>query len=146
MDYPIQRESENIDHWVSQIQRRLGAWNVSHSSMADEEYIVLRIMGEEKEMMAGAVGCRWGSVLELEFIWVAQVKQRAGLGSRLLNEIESIASRQGCTTAFTNSFSFQAPDFYKKHGYETMGVVSGFPDGVSKVFLRKDLPDANKSE
>jgi hypothetical protein len=46
---------------------------------------------------------------------------------------------RGCHNIFTNTYSFQAPEFYSKFGYESMGVVSGFPDRVTKHFFKKKL-------
>ncbi len=139
MDHPIHRETENVDNIISQIRNGLGSWNVSQSSIADGEDIVLTIKKEDGSIIAGIVGWLWGAGLELEFLWVDREEQGKGLGSKLLAELERIAINKGCFSVCTNSYSFQSPAFYSKYGYETMGVVSGFPDGVTKHFLKKDL-------
>jgi hypothetical protein len=36
--------------------------------------------------------------------------------------------------------SFQAPDFYRKLGYEEFGRLDDFPPGHSRLFFRKNLP------
>jgi predicted N-acetyltransferase YhbS len=75
----------------------------------------------------------------LEYLWVDINEQGKGLGSQLLRELERIATDKGCHNIFTNTYSFQAPEFYSKFGYESMGVVSGFPDRVTKHFFKKKL-------
>jgi ribosomal protein S18 acetylase RimI-like enzyme len=35
--------------------------------------------------------------------------------------------------------SFQAPQFYEKLGYKTVGVFKEYPDGIKKFFLEKKL-------
>lgn len=46
---------------------------------------------------------------------------------------------KGCRLILLDSFSFQAPDFYKKHGYREYGVVEDHPKGHSQHFLEKRL-------
>ncbi|WP_413226985.1 hypothetical protein [Burkholderia arboris] len=43
------------------------------------------------------------------------------------------------TYAFASMISFQAPDFYRKHGYETFGEVPCEPEGAARVFMVKVL-------
>jgi len=38
-----------------------------------------------------------------------------------------------------DSYSFQAPDFYKKLGYQEFGLLEGFPAEHSRHFLWKEL-------
>ncbi|MBY0276219.1 hypothetical protein K2Z84_12810 [Candidatus Binatia bacterium] len=38
------------------------------------------------------------------------------------------------------SYTFQAPDLYVKHGYQVFGVLDDCPPGHQQVFLRKSLP------
>ncbi|MDE0037167.1 MAG: hypothetical protein OXU77_06325 [Gammaproteobacteria bacterium] len=37
------------------------------------------------------------------------------------------------------TYSFQAPDFYERHGYERFGELDDYPGDQSLVFLRKRL-------
>lgn len=38
------------------------------------------------------------------------------IGSSFLNQAESTAKERGCKYVFLDTFDFQAPEFYKKHG------------------------------
>jgi len=42
--------------------------------------------------------------------------------------------------AFLDTFTFQAPDFYVKHGYEIYARADDWPVGHAHFFLRKALP------
>ena len=64
---------------------------------------------------------------------------RGRFGSRLLREAEAEAKRRGCARAVLYTISFQAPDFYRKQGYEAFGEVPCEPDGASRVFMVKVL-------
>jgi hypothetical protein len=41
--------------------------------------------------------------------------------------------------AYLDTFSFQAPDFYKKLGYEVFGELQDFPHGHQRYFMKKRL-------
>lgn len=48
--------------------------------------------------------------------------------------------RRGCTHIFVTSFTFQAPDFYQRHGYKETFRWESVPTlGRDDVHLRKDL-------
>jgi GNAT superfamily N-acetyltransferase len=139
MDYKIYRETEAVDKTIASIRSNLGNWNVSQSTIDDGENIVLTIKKDDGTLIAGIVAWLWGAGIELEYLWVDINEQGKGLGSQLLRELERIATDKGCHNIFTNTYSFQAPEFYSKFGYESMGVVSGFPDRVTKHFFKKKL-------
>ena len=52
---------------------------------------------------------------------------------------EKEARKRGVKNAFVDSFSFQAPGFYKKLGYREFGKLKDFPAGHSRSFLTKAL-------
>lgn len=65
-----------------------------------------------------------------------------GLGSRLLLAFEAHASQHGCKVCILDTFSFQAPEFYKRHGYSVLHEMGGFPEGHRKFTLQRVLPAA----
>lgn len=85
----------------------------------------------------GNYGCfNW---LYVDTLWVSDEARGHGNGSRLLQAIENEAIKNGCTSVYLDTFSFQAPEFYKKLGYTIFGELDNFPDGYSRIFLRKEL-------
>ena len=40
-----------------------------------------------------------------------------------------------------DTMSWQAPDFYKKHGYSVIGILPDIPSGNQKYLLMKALQD-----
>jgi hypothetical protein len=46
---------------------------------------------------------------------------------------------RGCLNAFLETFSFQAPLFYQKLGYEVFGRADDWPVGHTHYFLKKRL-------
>lgn len=50
---------------------------------------------------------------------------------------ESEAKQRGCKYAFVDTFSFQAPIFYKKHGYQEVFTLEEYPYTEKKHYYTK---------
>ncbi|HGG0583364.1 MULTISPECIES: GNAT family N-acetyltransferase [Bacillus] len=73
------------------------------------------------------------------FLWVSEEYRHEGYGSKLIKLIEEFAIEKGCRLINLDTFSFQAPDFYKKHGYKVIGVSEDHPKGHNHYYLEKRL-------
>ena len=83
-------------------------------------------------------GTYWGWMY-IDILWVHEDYRRKGLGSKLLTEAEKEAVRRGCHHVHVDTMSWQAPKFYEKHGYETIGILPDIPKGNQKHLLMKAL-------
>lgn len=93
------------------------------------------------ELAAGLSGWTWGSAAGIGMLWVHEDRRGTGTGARLLAAFEDEAAARGCTHVFVTSFTFQAPDFYRRHGYVEMFRWESVPTpGRDDVHLRKELP------
>ncbi|MEV6834926.1 N-acetyltransferase [Streptomyces sp. NPDC051133] len=91
-------------------------------------------------LAGGLVGHTWTAWLHVTYLWVDAVHRGAGLGSRLLAEAEALArTTRGCTASRLETWDFQAPGFYKKQGYQVVGVVPDYPPGITEFTLTKRL-------
>lgn len=107
--------------------------------VAPAEELTVRIE-ENGELVAGVSGWTWGQAAGIAMTWVGENHRRHGLGSVLLGEFEEEAKQRGCTHVFVTSFTFQAPDFYRRHGYkETFRWESVPTVGRDDVHMRKIL-------
>jgi hypothetical protein len=52
---------------------------------------------------------------------------------------EKEAKRRGAKNVYVDTFSFQAPEFYKKIGYREFGRLKDFPVGHHRSWLTKAL-------
>jgi GNAT superfamily N-acetyltransferase len=80
----------------------------------------------------------WG-ILYIEALFVEEQYRRKGLGSALLNKVETNARKVGATLVHTDTFDFQSKDFYLKHGYEIFGILEDCPKGHKRYYLKKNL-------
>ena len=97
---------------------------------------------------AGAVtGGLWGRTM-YRWLWVWHLvlpegMRRQGLGTRLMRAAAAEATARGCLGAMLDTFSFQAPGFYRRLGYEVFGTVEDMPPGHHVQFMKKRLvPDS----
>jgi ribosomal protein S18 acetylase RimI-like enzyme len=91
------------------------------------------------QLTAGIYGWLWGAYLEIECLWVEKAMRGQGAGRRLVQKLEAATVSRGAHTAVLDTFSFQAPGFYEKLGYEVFGIVEGYGDDHDKRFMRKRL-------
>jgi ribosomal protein S18 acetylase RimI-like enzyme len=90
-------------------------------------------------IVGGALARWWGQCCELQQIWVDKDHRSVGIGRRLVQMVEGEARVRGCALLYLDTFSFQAPAFYLKLGYEVACELKGFPNNVSKFVMRKSL-------
>jgi len=89
--------------------------------------------------VGGALARWWGQCCELQQIWVDKHHRNVGIGRRLVRMVEAEARTRGCSLLYLDTFTFQAPAFYVKLGYDVACELKGFPNDVSKFVMRKSL-------
>jgi len=77
----------------------------------------------------------------IEVLWVDDACRGSGLGKRLMEQAEREAIARGCVAAQVDTLSFQAPDFYRKLGFEVVGRIEGFPAGHDRYFMLRRFVD-----
>ncbi|QQX82449.1 GNAT family N-acetyltransferase [Shewanella sp. KX20019] len=110
-----------------------------YDNMGDEETIPLSVVarGEAGELIGGVSGRTIYNNFLIEVVWVEKSARGTGLGRRLMLRAEEEAKKRGCLAAQLDTLSFQAPMFYRKLGFESVGVVPGFPGSPERYFMLK---------
>ena len=121
------------------VRDHLDTFNVAVTGLAEYHTLSVFLRDEHEEVLGGLLGNIWGGWLHVAFLWVAEPLRGRGYGRQLLEAAERYAVQRGCTRAWLTTFSFQAPEFYPKLGYETFAVLEGHPDGHRHHFLQKRL-------
>ncbi|MFB6366109.1 GNAT family N-acetyltransferase [Paenibacillus elgii] len=138
MNYHLERVASGSDEHGF-VRNQLLAYNLKNVD-ASFETINFVVKNENQEIIGGLFSRRFGEGIFVEMLWVDEGSRKSGLGSRLLEEIEQAGRQQDVKLIYLDTFSFQAPDFYKKHCFEVFGTLEDFPvQGCTKYFLKKTL-------
>ena len=127
---------------VQYLEDRLYEFNSAATGITDGEWLAIFVRDDDHRIVAGICGNTWGGCAEIRQFWVEEARRKQELGTRLLAAAEQEARRRACRQMLLMTFSFQAPAFYAKHGFEVVAVVDDHPDGHKNMLLRKRLDAA----
>jgi GNAT superfamily N-acetyltransferase len=113
--------------------------NLARTGVADWHPVGFFLKNPRGEWLGGLTGHIWGGWLHVNFLWVSESQRGQRLGTRLMDAAEDMARDRGAVAACLETFTFQAPDFYKKRGYTEFGRLDDYPPGHAKTFLSKRL-------
>jgi GNAT superfamily N-acetyltransferase len=120
------------------IRKGLALYNVaSEGELISPLNVYLR--GSTQQVDGGLLGRTGASALFIAVLWVAEPFRRQGYGRQLVLTAEREALRRGCHFSHVDTFSFHAPEFYRRLGYEVFGVLDGYKSGHVRYFLKKSL-------
>lgn len=91
------------------------------------------------EPIGGLVGRTSLGILFIDLVYLPQSLRGSGTGSRILAMAEEEGRRRGCSKAVLFTISFQAPEFYRKLGWQVFGEIAPKPPGATRIYLTKDL-------
>jgi GNAT superfamily N-acetyltransferase len=124
---------------VEELGRSLDAFNHAAADLGGVRVLACFARSHDGGLVGGALARTWGRCCEIQQVWVRETHRRGGVGGRLVRTVEEEARRRGCTLVFLETFSFQAPDLYRRMGFECVCEFAGFPDGIVKYVMRKLL-------
>lgn len=135
----IALESEPKQEEISSIGRRLLKFNESKIYPENYERVFISVRTEDKNLVGGLIGAIFWNVIHVEVIWTDETFRNKGIASELLRKAEAYAITKDCYLALLDTFDFQAPDFYRKRGYEQVGQIDNYPKGHVKYYFKKEL-------
>lgn len=124
---------------VAELDDQIAAFNCDATNARDFLELGIFLRGADGGLRAGLYGYTWGGCLNIRLLWVRDDVRRLGYGSRLLEQAGREAVSRGCGLATLETFDFQAPEFYPRHGYEEFGTLDGYPVGHVKHYFKKRL-------
>lgn len=126
---------------VAAIQRGLHQFNQEMGGPYDREPVTVLARDEEEVVKGGLLGLTYWNWLFIDWLWLSPQVRGQGLGTDLLARAEAVARARGCTDAYTDTFSFTAPGFWRRNGWVEAGRLDGMPPGHSRIWYRKSLKD-----
>jgi len=97
------------------------------------------IRDEKNQIMGGCNGNIAYGWIYVDQLWVAESLRGKGYGTALMKRAEELGKQKGCVSAAVNTMSWEAPDFYKKLGYQIEFERHGLAKNSVYYYLRKDF-------
>ncbi|MFC5609724.1 GNAT family N-acetyltransferase [Variovorax soli] len=105
----------------------------------EQQYIRLNAKSADGRLLGGLRGFVFLHWLTIDVLFVEADVRGAGLGGHLLAEAERRAVQLGARNAKLETFEWQAPKFYLKHGYEEYARIDDYAPGFYLACMRKSL-------
>ncbi len=106
---------------------------------SDRIYLTYFARDDAGTIVGGIHGNTEREWLYISTLWVAATIRGGGCGRALLAHAERTARERGCTHAYLDTFSYQAPAFYQRCGYTIFAELEDFPAPHRRIFLKKPL-------
>lgn len=123
----------------STVSEGLRDYNREVCGVSDHMPLTIGIKDPESgELLGGLIGRTSLGLLFIDLFYLPKSQRGTGLGSRMLVMAEDEGRRRGCSKGVLYTISFQAPEFYKRHGWIAFGEIAANP-GATRIYLTKDL-------
>lgn len=133
---------ETEDREVHQaIMAAINAYNAGRTGLAEPDrplLLAIRDPGTGR-VVGGLQGVSYYGWLFVETLVLPEALRGRRLGTRLMDQAETIARQRGCIGVWLDTFSFQARGFYEKRGYRLFGQIDDYPPGHRRFYLAKRL-------
>ena len=122
------------------LAKSLGRYNIAQTRRMDDwKPFGIFVRDRKKKIVGGLYAESWAGWLEIKLLWFREELRGKGFGIKLMQLAEKEGVKLGCKYARLDTFSFQAPEFYKKLGYKVFGVLANYPGEHKRYFLKKRL-------
>lgn len=131
----IDKAHSDVDNWVENLFTGYNEpYNVDSSLVP---YCFEALIEDSRVGIAEGQMCNgW---LKLTNLVIDPQYQGKGIGSKLMEKVEFHAKDHGCVGIFLTTISFQAPEFYKKHGFEEFARLEKIAGEYELIYMKKVL-------
>jgi len=113
------------------------AYNQKYAQRNHKDFTIS--VKDKGKIVGGAIGeSKFGWTI-LQYLWIHEDYRGHNVGSKLMKEVEQLAKRRRSIGVWLDTFSFQAPQFYRKLGYKKIGYLQDHPDGHAKYWFAKRI-------
>jgi GNAT superfamily N-acetyltransferase len=117
----------------------IGEYNTQQAGDDNAQRICFVLQSSDGEAVGGVTGVVHWDWFSLDLMLIQEQFRGRGYGQQLLALAEEEARKRGATKVHLDTFSFQAPGFYEKYGYEVFGQLDEFPAGHRRIYMTKAL-------
>jgi ribosomal protein S18 acetylase RimI-like enzyme len=138
MDLP-RIEDEPKDEDIRILEEQIHAFNEAATGIRDGKLLALFLRDSGGKVTGGLFGWTWGTTCHVRYLFVPPELRHRGTGRRLMHRVEEEAIRRGCRQVVLETHDFQAPEFYRRLGFEVVGRIDGYPAGHHQLTMVKRL-------
>jgi ribosomal protein S18 acetylase RimI-like enzyme len=124
---------------IRYLEERIYEFNVQATGISDGLRFGIFLRGADGVVVGGADGWTWGGTCYIHNLFVPAPMRKQGHGTRLMDRIEEEAKARRCEQIVLETHDFQAPDFYRKLGFELTGTVEEYPRGHQHLTFVKQI-------
>lgn len=124
---------------IQEIHELLKEYNLSNREKSEDIPLGIYCEDETGKKQAGLTGETFGNWLCIKYLFVDEKLRGQGIGSKIMAAAETEAKKRGCKYAFVDTFSFQAPGFYTKLGYQEVFALTEYPYTEARYYYTKKL-------
>jgi GNAT superfamily N-acetyltransferase len=122
------------------IRDGLGGYSLEKAGYSDYRPLaVLARDPETDEVVGGLLGRTSFGLLRIDTFFLPERLRRQGLGGRIIKMAEEEGRRRGCSRALLSTLSFQAPEFYRRQGWDELARIECDPPGHTRFLMTKRL-------
>lgn len=126
------------DDYGKQLYKELDDYNLQFGvDTAIHEDFLFAMQDDNGKLLGGIQGRIFSGWLLIYSLY--STREVKGIGTQLMDHIEQFARNKNCKGIQLTTFEFQAPEFYKKRGYEIYGELSGFVGDYKNIYMKKLL-------
>lgn len=108
---------------------------------AQNEQVGFFARNDAGDIIGGITGTAYWGNMHIDFLWVDPASRGQRIAEQLMQQIEQHAKAAKYGLMMVDTFSFQAPEFYKKQGFQEFGVLENHPAGHSHHYFAKQLTE-----
>ncbi|KPA51907.1 acetyltransferase [Photobacterium leiognathi subsp. mandapamensis] len=131
------------EHQLQVISDGISAFNAPYLPNDGEFESDLRFaimaQNEKDEYVGGLQASVVWSYCVLELLWLSEETRGQGIGTKLIEQLVTLAKEKQLTQIRTETLDFQAKPFYEKLGFTVYGELADSPKGHTTYFLVKML-------
>ena len=143
----MSNEEKNVEYRItaeeqpewSIIGGGISEFNTQQAGDDNGKNLCFVLRGPDDVVVGGVIGSTHWNWLYINLMWIREDLRGQGYGEQLLAFAEEEGRKRGAKHAYLDTFSFQAPGFYKKYGYQVFGKLADFPEEHQRYYLKKDL-------
>lgn len=125
---------------IKRIDDGLAEFNAQQAGRTDHRPLAVLVKDPQTGQVIGGLSGRTSlGLMFVDLFYLPPRLRGVGVGREILQAAEAEARKRGCRAAVLYTISFQAPDFYRKQGWQSFGEVACDPPGTCRVFMTKTL-------